>query len=51
VAGKWITQSPISRFKDKTYSRLVRFTGAGYNIIVDVYLNREFFMRKTTRTR
>jgi uncharacterized repeat protein (TIGR02543 family) len=51
VAGKWITQSPISRFKDKTYSRLVRFTGAGYNIIVDVYINREFFMRKTTRTR
>jgi uncharacterized repeat protein (TIGR02543 family) len=51
VAGKWITQSPISRFKDKTYSRLVRFTGAGYNIIVDVYLNREFYMRKTTRTR
>jgi hypothetical protein len=51
VAGKWVTQSSISRFKNMTYSRLVRFTGAGYNIIVDVYLNREFYMRKTTRTR
>jgi hypothetical protein len=44
-------QQPIARFKDSNPGRLPRFTGAGYNIIVDVYLNREFYMRKTIRTR
>ena len=51
VAGKWVVQDPISRYKRFTYSRLVRFTGAGYDIIVDVYINRQFYIRTTTRTR
>lgn len=51
VAGKWLVQDPISPYKRFTYSRIVRFTGAGYDIIVDVYINRQFYIRTTTRTR
>jgi uncharacterized repeat protein (TIGR02543 family) len=51
VAGRWTKQNPITRFKNFSYSRLVRFTGAGYNIIVDVYINKKFFKRFTTKTR
>jgi hypothetical protein len=31
--------------------RIVRFTGAGSEILVDLYLNRAFFQRVTTTTR
>ena len=51
VAGKWLVQDPIDTFKDFGYGRVVRFTGAGYDILVDVYLNREFFTRVETTTR
>ena len=51
VAGKWAIQDPIRNFKNYSFSRLVRFTGAGYDIVVDVYLNRKFYTRTTTRTR
>ena len=51
VAGKWVVQDPISKFNRYSYSRLGRFTGAGYDIIVDVYINRKFYERTTTRTR
>lgn len=51
VAGKWLVQDPIDTFKDFSYGRVVRFTGAGYEINVDLYLNREFFQRVTTVTR
>ena len=51
VAGRWLVQDPIDTFKDFGYSRVVRFTGAGYDILVDVYINRQFFERTTTRTR
>lgn len=51
VAGKWLVQDSISTFKDFGYSRVVRFTGAGYDILVDVYINRQFFVRTTTRTK
>lgn len=51
VAGKWLVQDPISPYKRFTYSRIVRFTGAGYDIIVDVYINRQFYIRTTTQTR
>jgi hypothetical protein len=51
VAGKWIRQNPVTRFKKFPYSRLVRFTGAGYNINIDVYINKKFYKRFTTRTR
>ena len=51
VAGKWITQNPIRRFKNFSYSRLVRLTGAGYDIRIDVYINKKFYKSYTTRTR
>ncbi|MTA90273.1 MAG: hypothetical protein F2536_05110, partial [Actinobacteria bacterium] len=51
VAGKWIRQNPVRNFKTNNYSRLVRFTGAGYNIVIDVYINKKFYKRYTTRTR
>lgn len=51
VAGRWIKQNPITTFKNFKYSRLVRFTGGGYNIIIDVYVNKVFYKRFTTRTR
>ena len=51
VAGKWLLQDPITPFKRFTYSRIVRFTGAGYDIVVDIYINRQFYIRTTTRTR
>jgi hypothetical protein len=51
IAGKWFVQDPISEFKRYSYSRLVRSTGAGHDIIVDVYINRKFYERKTIRTR
>ena len=51
VAGRWIRQVPIQNFKNFKYSRLVRFTGAGYNIIIDVFINQKFYKRFTTRTR
>ena len=51
VAGRWIKQNPITTFKNFKYSRLVRFTGAGYSIIIDVYVNKVFYKRFTTRTR
>jgi uncharacterized repeat protein (TIGR02543 family) len=51
VAGKWIRQNPIRNFKTNSYSRLVRFTGAGYDIVIDVYINKKFYKRYTTRTR
>ena len=51
VAGKWIRQNPVRNFKTNSYSRLVRFTGAGYDIVIDVYINKKFYKRYTTRTR
>jgi len=51
VAGKWIVQTSVRKFKNFNYSRITRFTGAGYNIIVDVYINKKFYKRFTTRTR
>ena len=51
VAGKWIRQNPVTRFKKFPYSRLVRFTGSGYNINIDVYINKKFYKRFTTKTR
>lgn len=51
VAGKWIRQNPIRNFKKFNYSRLVRLTGAGYGIAIDVYINKKFYKRYTTKTR
>jgi uncharacterized repeat protein (TIGR02543 family) len=51
IAGKWIRQNPVRKFKNFSYSRLVRLTGAGYDIAIDVYINKKFYKRYTTRTR
>jgi subtilisin family serine protease len=39
VAGKWLTVNPITNQAGKSYSLTKRFTGAGYNIAVDVYID------------
>lgn len=51
VAGKWIKQNPVRKFKNFGYSRLTRLTGAGYDIVIDVYINKKFYKRFKTRTR
>jgi hypothetical protein len=43
VAGKWLVVEELKEsWKTFDYSRTVRFTGAGYAITVDLYINREF---------
>ena len=39
VAGKWLSVDPITLVPGKTYSLTKRFTGAGYQIAVDVYID------------
>lgn len=39
VAGKWLVVDPITLVPGKTYSLTKRFTGAGYQIAVDVYID------------
>jgi hypothetical protein len=39
VAGKWLNVNPITNQAGKSYSLTKRFTGAGYNISVDVYID------------
>jgi hypothetical protein len=39
VAGKWLSVDPIALLPGKTYSLTKRFTGAGYSISVDVYID------------
>jgi hypothetical protein len=51
VAGKWLVQDPITNYKSFDYSRFVRFTGAGYDIFVDLYLNGSFLRRELITTR
>jgi uncharacterized repeat protein (TIGR02543 family) len=51
VAGKWLVQDPITKYKSFDYSRKVRFTGAGYKIFVDLYLNSNFLRRDVITTR
>jgi hypothetical protein len=43
VAGKWLVVEELKEsWKTFDYSRTVRFTGAGYAITVDLYIDREF---------
>jgi hypothetical protein len=51
VAGKWLVQDPITKDKSFDYSRKVWFTGAGYKIFVDLYLNSNFLRRDVFTTR
>jgi uncharacterized repeat protein (TIGR02543 family) len=51
VAGKWLVQDPITKFESYGFSRFVRFTGAGYKIFVDLYLNSNFLRREVITTR
>jgi len=51
VAGKWLVQNPIAAYKDFGYSRVVRQTGAGYKIYVDLYLNSTFLRRDVITTK
>jgi hypothetical protein len=42
VAGKWLVIDSLSEsLNGKNFSRTVRFTGAGYNIFVHLYINGE----------
>ena len=42
IAGKWLVVDALDEsFKGKNYSRTVRFTGAGYSILVHLYINGE----------
>jgi uncharacterized repeat protein (TIGR02543 family) len=51
VAGKWLVQDPLTKYKDYNYSRVLRKTGAGYRILVDLYLNGTFLRRDVITTR
>jgi len=51
VAGKWLVKDPITKYKSFDYLRKVRFTGAGYDIFVDLYLNGSFLRRELITTR
>ncbi len=51
VAGKWLVQDPLTSYKDYSYSRVIRKTGAGYRILVDLYLNGTFLRRDVITTR
>jgi hypothetical protein len=46
VAGKWLTQNNLSRFE-----RVVRLTGAGYTIKVDLYIDGAFVRSETVVTK
>ena len=46
-----MVQNPIAAYKDFGYSRLVRKTGAGYKIYVDLYLNSKFLRRDVITTK
>jgi len=51
VAGKWMVQDPIVAWNGKDYSRVVRLTGAGYTIKVDLYIDGVFVRSETLTTK
>ncbi len=51
VAGRWITVDPIRLVAGKSYSLTRRNTGAGFNIKVDIYIDRQLVASQTVRTR
>jgi hypothetical protein len=43
VAGKWLVVPELSEtWNNKDYSRTIRFTGAGYSIRIDCYIDGKF---------
>jgi hypothetical protein len=42
VAGKWLVVPSLANWQNKDYSRTVRFTGAGYDIQVHLYIDGVF---------
>jgi hypothetical protein len=52
VAGKWLVVDALDEsFKGKNYSRTVRFTGAGYDILVHLYINGELIKTEELMTK
>lgn len=52
VAGKWqVVDGLDESFKGKNYSRTVRFTGAGYDILVHLYINGELIKTEELTTK
>jgi len=51
VAGKWLVVDALDEsFKGNDYSRTVRFTGAGYDIFVHLYINGELIKTEELTT-
>jgi hypothetical protein len=51
VAGKWLVVDPIAAWQGNDYSRVVRLTGAGYTILVHLYIDGEFVRSETIVTK
>lgn len=52
VAGKWqVVDGLDESFKGKNYSRTVRFAGAGYDILVHLYINGELIKTEELTTK
>ena len=52
VAGKWLVIDSLNEsFNGNNYSRLVRYTGAGYEILVHLYIDGEFVKTEELTTR
>jgi len=52
VAGKWLVVDALDEsFKGSDYSRTVRFTGAGYDILVHLYINGELIKTEELTTK
>jgi len=51
VAGRWLVVDPIAAYKSNDYSRVVRLTGAGYTITVDLYIDGVFVRSEVVTTK
>ena len=51
VAGKWLVVDPIAAWQGNDYSRVVRLTGAGYTILVHLYIDGVFVRSETIVTK
>lgn len=51
VAGKWLKVDELEPWNGKDYSRVVRLTGAGYTINVELYIDGEYLRTDTVTTR
>ena len=52
VAGKWLVVDSLDEsWRGNDYSRTVRFTGAGYDIFVHLYIDGEFIKTEMLTTK